>query len=108
MLDKEEFIKTLGKIIRKARNDKGISIEDLAFKSKISYSTISCLERGKVGNLQIYNFYKLVKILDINPNLIFNQNQNPTEDKITLINKISSLEDGDLKIILESLKKLTN
>lgn len=108
MLDKEEFIKTLGKIIRKARKNKGISMEELAFESNISYSTISCLERGKVGNLQVYNFYKLIKILDIDPNLIFNQNQNPAEEKIALIHKISSLEDEDLKIILESLKKLAN
>ena len=100
-MEKDNFIKSLGLIIREARKKKGISIEELGFRSNITYGTISCLERGKANDLKVSNLYSLIKNLDIDPNLIFGKKQNLTQDKIALINKISSLEDGDLKIILE-------
>ena len=108
MLTKEEFIKKLGLIIREVRQNKGLSMEELAHNSNIAYSTLSCLERGTVGNFQIYNLYKLIENLDIDPSLIFKEHTAATKNKATLINKISSLDDKDLKGILESLKKLTN
>ena len=108
MLEKEEFIKRLGLIIRKTRKDKGLSLEELAFNSKIAYSTLSCLERGAVGNLQVYNLYKLIENLEIDPSLIFKEYDKATEDKVALINKISSFKGEELKTILDSLKKLTN
>ncbi|MFT7098740.1 MAG: transcriptional regulator with XRE-family HTH domain [Rickettsiales bacterium] len=108
MLEKEEFIKKLGSIIREVRKSKGLSMEELAHNSNIAYSTLSCLERGTVGNFQIYNLYKLVENLDIDPSLIFKEHDKATKNKAVLINKISSLDDKDLKGILESLKKLTD
>jgi len=106
-MEKEDFIKKLGLIVREARKKKGISIEELAFNSNVAYSTVSCLERGVAKDLKVFNLYNLIKNLDIDPHLIFG-NQNLTPEKISLINKISLLEDKDLKGILESLKKLTN
>ena len=107
-MDKEKFIKKLGLIIREARKSKGLSIEELAFNSKIAYSTLSCLERGTAGNLQVYNLYKLIENLNIDPSLIFKEYDKATKDQIALINKISSFDDKELKAILESLKKLTD
>jgi len=108
MLTKEKFIKKLGLIIRETRQSKGLSMEELAHNSNIAYSTLSCLERGTVGNFQIYNLYKLIENLDIDSSLIFKEHTNSTKNKAVLINKISSLDDKDLKVILESLKKLTD
>ena len=66
------------------------------------------IERGTVGNLQVYNLYKLIENLGINPALIFKEYDKATEDKVALINKTSSLDGDELKVILESLKKLTS
>lgn len=106
-MEKEAFIKKLGLIVREARKKKGISIEELALSSNVAYSTVSCLERGIAKDLKAFNLYNLIQNLDIDPTLIFG-GQNLTQDKISLINKISYLDDKDLKGILDSLKKLTN
>ncbi len=66
------------------------------------------IERVTVGNLQVYNLYKLIENLGINPALIFKEYDKATEDKVALINKTSSLDGDELKVILESLKKLTS
>ena len=108
MLTKEEFIKKLGLTIRDARKRKGLSIEELAHNSNVAYSTLSCLERGTVGNLQVYNLYKLVENLDIDSSLFFKEYNELTKEKMILINKISSLDDDELNKILESLKKLVS
>jgi transcriptional regulator with XRE-family HTH domain len=107
-MNKEEFIKKLGIVVREHRKKKGISIDELAFKSDVAYTTVSCLERGIAKDLKSFNLYKLVKNLNIDPSLIFNEYNGLTKDKLVLINKISSLDDKDLKGILESLKKLTD
>ena len=107
-MEKEEFIKKLGIIIREHRKKKGVSIDELAFKSDVAYTTVSCLERGIAKDLKAFNLYKLVKNLNIDPSLIFSENTGVTKDKLVLINKISSLDDKDLKGILASLEKLTD
>jgi transcriptional regulator with XRE-family HTH domain len=106
-MEKENFIKNLGLIVREARKRKSMSIEELALNANVAYSTVSCLERGLAKDLKVFNLYNLIKNLDIDPSLIFGD-QNLTQDKISLINKISSLDDKDLEGILDSLKKLTN
>lgn len=106
-MKKEEFMKKLGLIIREARKSKDLSIEDLAFKSKIAYSTLSCLERGIAGDLKVFNLYSLIKNLEIDPALIF-ASQKLSQDKVILINKITSYDEKELKIVLELLKKVVS
>ena len=103
-MKKVEFVKKLGLIVREARKAKGFSIEDLADKSKIAYSTLSCLERGIVGDIKSYNLYNIIQNLEIDPTVIFGKNK-LTKDKISLINKISDLDDKELKAFLELFKK---
>ncbi|MFT5703250.1 MAG: transcriptional regulator with XRE-family HTH domain [Rickettsiales bacterium] len=107
-MEKEEFVKKLGIIVREHRKKKGISIDELAFKTNVTYTTVSCLERGIAKDLKAFNLYKLVKNLNIDPSLIFNEYHGANKDKLILINKISSLDNKDLKGILDSLKKLTD
>ncbi len=106
MLNKEDFINKLGLIIREARQNKGLSIEELANSCDIAYSTLSCLERGAVGNLQVYNLYKLVEKLDIETSLIFKEIDEASQAKVKLIGKISSLKDEEVKMVLEVLGRV--
>jgi transcriptional regulator with XRE-family HTH domain len=105
IMKKAEFIKKLGLIVREARKAKELSIEELADKSKIAYSTLSCLERGIVGDIKSYNLYNIIQNLEIDPAVIFGKNK-LTKDKVSLINKISDLDDKELKAFLELFKRL--
>ena len=106
MLNKKDFIIKLGSIIRQARQDKGLSIEELAHSCDIAYSTLSCLERGKVGNLQVYNLYKLIEKLDIESSLIFKEIDEASQEKTKLIGKISALSDEELNRVLEVFRRM--
>ncbi len=106
MLNKEDFIKKLGLIIREARKSKALSIEELAHNCDIAYSTLSCLERGVVGNLQVYNLYKLIIELDITPSLIFKEIEDSSKNKEKIIDKISSLKNDELDAVLELLRRV--
>lgn len=44
-----EFIKKLGKNLRKVRKEKGLSMEQLANKSDVEYSQISRIELGQIN-----------------------------------------------------------
>jgi len=54
----------LGANIRKARKDRGVSLEQLATGTKLSVSFLSQLERGK-ANVSVENLMKIAKFLDI-------------------------------------------
>lgn len=103
-MNKKEFIKKLGQIIRETRKNKNLSIEELAYKSKIAYSTLSSLELGKTSDLKVYNLYKLIQNLDIDSSLIFKE-QKLSKDKIALIGKIAAFDDKESKAILELFKR---
>lgn len=105
LMKKAEFVKKLGLTIRKARQNKEYSIEELADRCDISYSTLSCLERGVVGDIKAYNLYNIIKILDIDPGLIFDGHR-LTREKINLINKIYHFDDKELRAFLELFRKI--
>jgi len=104
IMKKKDFIKKLGLIVRNARKNKGFSIEELADKSQIAYSTLSDLERRVAGGLKVYNLYNIIQNLEIDSNLIFSKTK-LSKDKINLIHIISNLDDKELKGFLELFKK---
>ncbi|MBC7886650.1 MAG: helix-turn-helix transcriptional regulator [Ferruginibacter sp.] len=62
----EDFLVAIGNKIRDCRISKGISIENLAFKSEVPYSQVSRMELGKV-NFSISFLSKIAKALLVNP-----------------------------------------
>ena len=52
-------------MIKKIREEKNITLRDLAKKSNISYSYISLLENGKKENPSIKIIEGLAKVLDV-------------------------------------------
>lgn len=55
-------IREIGKVIRAAREKKGVTLVKMATDLHMSYSTLSLLERGKLEN--DFGAYKLLRCLE--------------------------------------------
>ena len=66
----EEFIGALAKRLREIRLSKGISQEQLSYSSKLEFSQISRIERGKI-NTSISQIAAICKALKIQPKELF-------------------------------------
>ncbi|MFH1543241.1 MAG: helix-turn-helix transcriptional regulator [Patescibacteria group bacterium] len=56
---------SLGEKIKKLRNDKDLTQEELARKANIPYATLMKIENGQVKNPTIKTIYKIAKALNI-------------------------------------------
>lgn len=70
----EDFIIEFGKTLSRIRKEKGLTQEELAFKSDLEYSQISRIERGII-NTSISQVYKIAKALDIEVTELFKVGQ---------------------------------
>ena len=64
MVTKNIFSSHVGSNLRQIRNDKNISIEELANLSDMTYSQVSRIELGKI-NTTCYTLYVLSKVLGV-------------------------------------------
>lgn len=64
MVTKNIFSSQVGNNLRQIRNDKNISIEELANLSDMTYSQVSRIELGKI-NTTCYTLYVLSKVLGV-------------------------------------------
>lgn len=64
MANKEHLQTTIGKNLRRIRNEKGITLEQLALEAGIAYSQVSRLELGKI-NPTAYTLYLLASALKV-------------------------------------------
>lgn len=64
-----EIAKHLGKILKKAREDKGLSQRELASILQLTQSHVSKIERGEV-DFRVSTFIELSRVLDKEPMLI--------------------------------------
>lgn len=62
----QSWLRQIGRSIRKARIDKGLSQQTLADKCKLDYSQINRMELGKV-NFSVSYLCKIAQVLHINP-----------------------------------------
>ena len=65
-----KLLKEFGKNLRKIRNDKGITQEELAFKIELEISQISRIERGLL-NSSISTAYEIANALEIDLKELF-------------------------------------
>lgn len=70
MNTKEEFQKILGENVRRIRNGRSLTLEQLALEAGIPYSQVSRIELGK-RNPSCYTIYILSLALDICPSELF-------------------------------------
>ena len=69
-MKKEDFVKRMGLGIRNLREEKSLSLEQLAFNAGIEYSQLSRIENGKI-NTSIYSTYNIAKALGISMSELF-------------------------------------
>lgn len=60
----EAFCKALGTQVRKLREEKGISMRNLALHADMEYSQLSKIERGTI-NTTVSTLYALAEAMDI-------------------------------------------
>lgn len=70
MVTKNIFSSQVGFKLRQIRNEKNISIEELANRSDMTYSQVSRIELGKI-NTTCYTLYVLSKVLDVHITAFF-------------------------------------
>lgn len=51
----------IGQMLRTARENKGLTLRDVAAKTDLSYSMISMMENGKAGDLKIGTLEKVLR-----------------------------------------------
>lgn len=89
-MDKKELSQRIGKIIRKARKAKNLTIEELAHRVDLSYAALSLIERAVQDDIKSSTLFALIKELDINPSLIFEETK-LSKDKLEIFQNISAL-----------------
>lgn len=73
MKSKEKILIIFGTNVRKFRKEKGLSQEELAFKSDLHRTYIGMIERAE-KNITLVNIEKVANALEININKLFNAN----------------------------------
>ncbi|WFR56719.1 helix-turn-helix transcriptional regulator [Anaerocolumna sp. AGMB13025] len=109
-----ELSKVLGDRIRIVRNDKGLSMEELAHRANISTAHLGYIERGDTI-LNFDSIEKLVNALDITFEELF-RNIQPLKEDISenevalglFINKLNSLKPSEQKEVLNLFELLLN
>ncbi len=64
-MKKIEVSEIVGAKIRKIRNEKGLSIQNLAYEIGIEYTQLSRIERGKI-NTSIFQLFVISRALQVN------------------------------------------
>ncbi len=87
-MDDKNLLCEIGQRIRKARNNKKLSQEDLAFKAGLSTCSISDIELGKT-NLGVLTLIKIIEALDVSADIILRPD-------VASVNKIYQNEFAEL------------
>lgn len=104
MKENKEILITIGQNLKNARNSKGYTQEQMAEQLNVSSKFISMIERGCSG-LSITNLTNICKILDIEPNSLFNGVLNYTDSKDEYItNALSTLANGDKEFLISVIE----
>lgn len=69
-MDKDEYLKKFGKTLRRLRDSKKLTQNELAFDADMDRSYLSDIERG-VKNPTLYNVYRLSLALNIPTSKLF-------------------------------------
>jgi transcriptional regulator with XRE-family HTH domain len=73
MNNKQEFSEVFGSNVRRVRSLQGLTLEQLALESGLTYSQISRIELGKI-NTSAYTVYLLSNTLNVSPSDLFTKN----------------------------------
>jgi transcriptional regulator with XRE-family HTH domain len=102
-MNSQDYLKRIGSVVRKARKEKGLSLESMAFDNDISYSTLSRLERGELENLTVTILIKVVNYLRLDIDILLS---NISPEKQQLIQKIINSDEKELSSSTQFIKNL--
>ena len=104
MMDNDDILKIIGNNIKIARRQMDYTQERLAEELNTSDKFVSMIERGASG-LSITNIVNLCRILNIEPNTLFNGIIDYNNDKDTyIVNSLSTLTPEDKDFIISVIQ----
>lgn len=104
----EDIQKVIGNRLRDLRKKKGLSQEELGWKSKLHYTYIGAIERGE-KNVSIVTIGKIAKGLGISVNEVFNfptDIKDPDKLKGSILKEIEKSDPEILKVAFDLLKEV--
>ncbi len=99
----QAYLKRIGSAVRKARKERGLSLESMAFDNEISYSTLSRLERGELENLTVIILIKVINYLKLDIDVLLSS---VSKEKQKLIQKIINSDEKELLSSTNFIKNL--
>jgi transcriptional regulator with XRE-family HTH domain len=111
----QEYLVKIGSAIKKIRKEQGVTIENIAFDTGLSSSTISYLENAVLKDVRMSTLFKIIDYLKIDFYLLLSlalEDKNLNKTKRELIHKILSIKDKEInklnsfKEVLDTLDKL--
>lgn len=107
MLNEQELLTAIADIVRQSRRKRQYTLDKLAEKSEIDYSTVSLIENGK-QNPKITTLYKILYSLDIDLiELISDKNLEIEDEKLAALNRLEKLDLETLKNLCQFLDSFT-
>lgn len=94
----ENFLKTIGKNIKKERKKRGKTQSELAFSANMDLNTISNIENGK-SPARLDSIYKIAKVLQIKPYLLLQTSKIDKEEINEIKKQVSNINNKLDKII---------
>lgn len=94
----EDFLKTIGKNIKKERKKRGKTQSELAFSANMDLNTISNIENGK-SPARLDSIYKIAKVLQIKPYLLLQTSKIDKEEINEIKKQVSNINNKLDKII---------
>ncbi len=107
MLTQEEFTKNIANNLRTLRRNNSFTLEKLAEKCSIDYSTVALIENGK-QNPRLYTFYKILYALEVDfTKLLNDKNDEMNDTEKLLFQKISQLDEDSMKALIDFIDNYT-
>ena len=103
MLEQQHLVRYIADILRQARQTKQYTLDKLAEKSELDYSTVSLVESGK-QNPKIYTIYKMLYALDIDiVESLTIKNHEMQNRRTAILSRLEKLEMETLESVSEFL-----
>ena len=99
------MLPNFSKIIRQARKNMNLTIEELAEKSDVSDGLISLIERNKIKDIKVSNLLKITKALNLNVSDLFRDSEIDNQT-LEVLDKLRSISKNKSEKVLKLVNDL--
>ncbi|WP_283599761.1 helix-turn-helix domain-containing protein [Ligilactobacillus aviarius] len=99
------MLPNFSKIIRQARKNMNLTIEELAEKSDVSDGLISLIERNKIKDIKVSNLLKITKALNLNVSDLFRDSEIDNQT-LEVLDKLRSISKNKREKVLKLVNDL--